>query len=104
MKYDQKNKVVVVSYRRTPFGALQGSLSQVAAPRLGATAIRAALEDVKLDPQEVGEVIMGNVLTAGEGQAPARKASIYAGIPDSVPAMTINKVCGSGMQVITLAA
>jgi acetyl-CoA C-acetyltransferase len=96
-------EVVIVSAARTPIGSFLGALSAIPAPRLGATAIKAALEKAKLDPKLVDQVIMGNVLTAGEGQAPARQASIYAGIPQSVGATTINKVCGSGMQAVNLA-
>jgi acetyl-CoA C-acetyltransferase len=94
--------VVVVGLARTPFGSFQGSLSSVPATRLGATAIAAALKHSGLKPDQVSEVIMGNVLTAGEGQASARQAMIYAGIPNHVPAMTLNKVCGSGMKAIML--
>jgi acetyl-CoA C-acetyltransferase len=96
-------EVVILSAVRTPIGSFLGALSTVPAPRLGAVAIKAALERAKVSPDQVGQVIMGNVLTAGEGQAPARQAMIYAGIPQSVPAMTINKVCGSGMQAVNLA-
>jgi acetyl-CoA C-acetyltransferase len=96
-------EVVLVSAARTPIGAFLGALSTIPAPRLGAVAIQAALQRAKLDPKLVDQVIMGNVLAAGEGQAPARQAMIYAGIPQSVPAMTINKVCGSGMQAVNLA-
>lgn len=96
-------EVVIVSAARTPIGSFLGALSAIPAPRLGAVAIKAALERGGLDPKKVDQVIMGNVLTAGEGQAPARQAMIYAGIPHSVPAMTINKVCGSGMQAVNLA-
>jgi acetyl-CoA C-acetyltransferase len=96
-------EVVIVSAARTPIGSFLGALSQIPAPRLGAVAVKAALERAKLDPKLVDQVILGNVLTAGEGQAPARQAMIYAGIPQSVPATTINKVCGSGMQAVNLA-
>jgi acetyl-CoA C-acetyltransferase len=94
--------VVIVSYARTPIGAFQGALASFSAPRLGAHAIRSALERAKLAPEAVSEVIFGNVLTAGVGQAPARQAMIGAGIPVSVPALTVNKVCGSGMKAILL--
>ncbi len=97
-------EVVIASVARTPICAFQGGLSSIPAPRLGATAIEAALKRAGVAPDQVSEVIMGNVLTAGEGQAPARQAAIYAGIPKSVPALTINKVCGSGMKAIMLAA
>ncbi|MBI4925770.1 MAG: acetyl-CoA C-acyltransferase, partial [Bdellovibrio sp.] len=95
-------EVVVVGFARTPFGAFQGALASVYAPKLGSIAIKGALQKAKLSPDLVSEVIMGNVLAAGEGQAPARQAAIYAGIPKSVPALTINKVCGSGMKAIML--
>jgi len=94
--------IVIAGMARTPIGSFQGSLSSLPAPRLGAVAIQAAMERAGVEPSDVSEVIMGNVLSAGEGQAPARQASIYAGIPDSVPTMTINKVCGSGMMAIIL--
>ncbi len=96
--------VYIVSAKRTPIGAFQGSLSSITAPHLGAAAIRDALATAKLESDKVGEVFMGNVLTAGVGQAPARQAAIYAGIPDRVPATTIGKVCGSGMQAIIFGA
>ncbi len=95
-------EVVIVSYARTPFGSFQGSLASLTAPRLGAIAVEAALQRAGVKPDQVSEVIMGNVLTAGEGQAPARQAAKGAGIPNQVPAMTINKVCGSGMKAIML--
>lgn len=94
---------VILSAARTPIGAFLGSLSTLTAPQLGATAIKAALERANVSPENVSEVIMGNVLTAGVGQAPARQASLGAGIPNSVPAMTINKVCGSGLKAVMLA-
>ena len=92
--------VFIVSATRTPIGAYLGSLSALTAPQLGTTAIKAALERAKVAPELVGEVFMGNVLTAGIGQAPARQAQRGAGIPDSVQATTISKVCGSGMQAL----
>jgi acetyl-CoA C-acetyltransferase len=95
-------EVVIVGLARTPLGSFQGSLSSVPAPKLGAVAIEAALKRAGVAPDAVSEVIMGNVLAAGEGQAPARQAAIYAGIPKSTPAMTINKVCGSGMKAVML--
>jgi len=97
------NDVVILSAARTAIGSFMGALSTTPAPRLGATAIKAALERAKLDPAKVDQVIMGNVLTAGEGQAPARQAAIFAGIPHATGATTINKVCGSGMQAVNLA-
>ncbi|CAN5486137.1 acetyl-CoA C-acetyltransferase [soil metagenome] len=93
----------IVSAARTPIGAFMGSLSDLTAPRLGAIAIKAALERAALAPDMISEVIMGNVLTAAVGQAPARQASIFAGLPTSVPCMTINKVCGSGLKSVMLA-
>ncbi len=96
--------VVIVSAARTPIGSFQGSLSDFTAPRLGSLAIKAAVERAGIAGSDVDEVIMGCVLTGGMGQAPARQAAIYAGLPDSVPALTINKVCGSGMKAIMLAA
>ena len=96
--------VYIVSAARTPIGAFQGALSSIAAPHLGATAIKGALARAGLKPEDVGEVFMGNVLSAGIGQAPARQAMIHAGIPVSVPATTVGKVCGSGLQAILLGA
>jgi acetyl-CoA C-acetyltransferase len=92
--------VYVVAAARTPIGAFLGSLASVRAPDLGATAIRGALARAKVAPDAVQEVFVGNVLSAGIGQAPARQAAIYAGIPDRVPATTVSKVCGSGMQAV----
>lgn len=97
-------KVVIVAAKRTPVGSFQGSLSQVPAPRLGATAIRAALKQAGLNPGDVNEVVFGEVLTAGVGQAPARQAALYADLPASVVCMTINKVCGSGLKAVMLGA
>ncbi|MGS0526970.1 acetyl-CoA C-acyltransferase [Zobellia nedashkovskayae] len=96
--------VVIVSATRTPIGSFMGALSTIPAPKLGATAIKAALAKINLDPKLVDEVIMGNVVQAGTGQAPARQAAIFAGIPDSVPCTTINKVCASGMKAVMQAA
>jgi len=93
-------EVYIVSAVRTPMGSLGGSLSEVPATMLGATAIKQALERIKLDPSHVNEVFMGNVLQGGVGQAPARQASRFAGIPDNVPCTTVNKVCASGMKSI----
>jgi acetyl-CoA C-acetyltransferase len=98
----QAREVVIVSIARTPQGAFQGSLASLTAPKLGAIAIKKALERAGIDGAKVDEVYMGNVLQAGIGQAPARQAMIFAGIPNSVPATTINKVCGSGMKAIML--
>jgi acetyl-CoA C-acetyltransferase len=96
--------VVIVAARRTPIGAFQGALVPLAAPQLGAAAARAALEDTELQPQELQEVIMGCVLSAGLGQAPARQAALGAGVPVGVPATTINKMCGSGLKAVMMAA
>lgn len=96
--------VVILSGARTPIGAFSGSLASFSAPHLGAIAIRAAVERAGVSPDEIDEVIMGEVLTGAVGQAPARQAAIHAGLPESVPAMTINKVCGSGMKAVMLAA
>ncbi len=97
-------EVVIVSAVRTPIGSFGGTLSSTTATRLGAVAIKAALEKAGLDPKEVNEVFMGNVLQAGLGQAPARQASMFAGISDKVPCTTINKVCASGMKAVMLGA
>src|SRR5207249_3336511 len=94
----QGKKVVVVGAARTPVGSFLGSLASVPAPRLGAVAIREALSRSGVAPSAVDEVIMGNVLQAGEGQAPARQAAIFAGLPESTPCWTLNKVCGSGLK------
>jgi acetyl-CoA C-acetyltransferase len=96
--------VYVVAAVRTPIGAFLGTLSTVRAPDLGAVAIKEAVVRAKLAPDAIDEVLMGNVLSAGVGQAPARQASIFAGIPNSVPATTISKVCGSGMQAVIFGA
>ncbi|HTB05941.1 MAG TPA: acetyl-CoA C-acyltransferase [Bacteroidia bacterium] len=95
-----KREVYIVSAVRTPIGSFGGSLSEIPAVQLGAIAIRSALEKIKLNPAEVNEVFMGNVLQAGIGQAPATQASIKAGIPNTVPTTTVNKVCASGMKAI----
>jgi acetyl-CoA C-acetyltransferase len=97
-------KVVIVSAVRTPIGSFMGALSTVTAPQLGATAIKGALDKINLDYNLVNEVIMGNVVQAGTGQAPARQASRLAGLPDSVVSTTVNKVCASGMKAVTQAA
>lgn len=97
-------EVVIVSVARTPIGSFMGSLSTIPAPILGATAIKGALQKINLNPSLVNEVFMGNVISAGLGQAPARQAAIHAGIPNTVPCTTINKVCSSGMKAIMLAA
>ena len=92
--------VYILSGARTPNGSFMGSLSQVPAPKLGAVAIEAALKKAELKPNQVDEVFMGNVVSSGVGQAPARQAAIYAGLPQSVPCTTLNKVCGSGLKTI----
>jgi acetyl-CoA C-acetyltransferase len=97
-------KVVIVSYARTPIGSFLGKLSSVPATTLGSIAIKAALEKISLDPNEVDEVLMGNVVQAGTGQAPARQAALGAGISNHTPATTVNKVCASGMKTIMMAA
>ncbi len=96
--------VVIVSAARTAVGKFGGSLAKIAAPELGATVIRAVLERASLKPEQISEVILGQVLTAGSGQNPARQALIKAGLPKAVPGMTINKVCGSGLKAVMLAA
>ena len=93
-------KVVIVSAVRTPIGSFMGSLSTVTATKLGAAAIKGALDKINLDPKLVDEVLMGNVVQAGNGQAPARQAALYAGLPDTVIATAINKVCASGMKAV----
>ncbi|NJM80007.1 MAG: acetyl-CoA C-acyltransferase [Flavobacterium sp.] len=93
-------KVVIVAAVRTPIGSFMGALSSIPATKLGATAIKGALNKINLDPKLVDEVLMGNVVQAGNGQAPARQAALYAGIPDTVPCTTINKVCASGMKAV----
>jgi acetyl-CoA C-acetyltransferase len=97
-------EVVIVSYVRTPIGAFQGSLSSVSAPKLGAIVIKEVADRASINPEKVDEVIMGCVLPAGLGQAPARQAAIFAGFPNSVECLTINKMCGSGLKAIMMAA
>uniref|UniRef100_UPI00054F7F51 thiolase family protein n=1 Tax=Hippea jasoniae TaxID=944479 RepID=UPI00054F7F51 len=96
--------VYLVEALRTPFGSFGGGLSTIKAPILASEVIKALLKKTSLLPEDVDEVIIGNVVSAGVGQAPARQASIYAGLPVTIPAMTINKVCGSGLKAIMLAA
>src|SRR3954470_9882982 len=98
-----RDSIVITSIARTPMGGMQGVFSGVAAPELGATAIKAAVERAGLEPGDVEEVILGCVLAAGLGQAPARQAARGAGLPDAAGATTINKMCGSGMKAIMLA-
>jgi len=97
-------EVVIVSAARTPIGSFLGALSTIPAPKLGAIAIKGALDKINLKPELVEEVLMGNVVQAGTGQAPARQAAIFAGIPNTVPCTTINKVCASGMKTVMQAA
>ena len=97
-------EVVIVSAVRTPMGSFGGSLSSVPATKLGAAAIKGAIDKINLDPKEIQEVYMGNVLQANLGQAPARQAAVFAGINENVPCTTVNKVCASGMKSISLAA
>lgn len=97
-------EVFIVSALRTPIGSFMGSLSQVPATQLGATAVKAALEKINLDPKEVQEIYMGNVLQAGEGQAPARQVAMAAGLSQDTPSTTVNKVCASGMKAVSMGA
>ncbi len=101
---DPARQPVIVAAARTPIGRYLGGLASLAAPELGAIAIRAAVERARIDPADVDEVIMGHVLQGGAGQAPARQAALKAGLPSSVSALTINKVCGSGLKAVMLAA
>lgn len=97
-------EIVILGAARTPIGSFMGALSSLPAPRLGAVAIKCALENAGVKPEQIQQVIMGNVLQAGIGQAPARQAGIYAGIPVEAGAVTVNKVCGSGMKSVMYAA
>ena len=94
----------LLSAVRTPIGKFLGELSEVPAPRLGAVAIAEAVKRAKLMPDQIDEVIMGNVVSAGVGQAPARQAALFAGLPDTIAAYAVNKVCGSGLKAVMLAA
>jgi acetyl-CoA C-acetyltransferase len=94
----------ILSAARTPIGKFLGGLGELPAPRLGAVAVAEAVKRAGVDPKAVDEVIMGNVVSAGVGQAPARQAALFAGLPDTVPAVTVNKVCGSGLKAVMLAA
>src|ERR1700685_3051325 len=100
----EASDVVILSGARTPMGGFQGELASLSAPELGAGAIAAAVARAGIKPEDVGETLMGNVLPAGLGQAPARQASRFAKLPDSVPCTTISKVCGSGMKAIMIGA
>ena len=91
-------EVVIVSAVRTPIGSFLGSLSEISAPKLGAIAIKSAIEKINLDPKLIDEVFMGQVVQAGVGQAPARQAALFAGLPNHVPCTTVNKVCASRMK------
>jgi acetyl-CoA C-acetyltransferase len=104
MAESDRTTPVILSACRTPIGRYLGGLSPLAAPRLGALVIREAVRRARVEPAAVEEVIMGNVLQGGVGQAPARQAAIHAGLPGAVPAITINKVCGSGLKAVMLAA
>lgn len=99
-----QKEIVIVSAVRTPIGSFLGSLSSLTAVTLGTAAIKGALNKINLDPNLVNEVFMGNVVQAGVGQAPARQAALGAGIPNSVPCTTVNKVCASGMKAVMFAA
>lgn len=96
-------KVVITSAKRTPVGSFNGTLSSLPAAKLGSIAIKAVLDESSIDANLIDEVIMGNVLTAGQGQAPARQAAIYAGLPEKTECLTINKMCGSGLKAVMLA-
>ena len=100
----KETEAVILSAARTPIGKFQGSLGGVPATHLGAVAVKAAVERAQVNPDEIEEVIMGNVVQAGEGQAPARQSGILAGIPPTVGASTINKVCGSGLKAVMFAS
>jgi len=99
-----KKEVVITAAKRTPVGSFQGSLSSITAPKLGSVVIKNLIDESKIDPNQIDAVIMGCVLTAGLGQAPARQAALGAGLPNSVECLTINKMCGSGLKSIMLAA
>ncbi len=103
-QFSSSDPVVILSYARTPMGAMQGALADVSATDLGATAVKAAVERAGISPDTIERIYMGCVLPAGLGQAPARQAAIKAGLPKSVQATTVNKVCGSGMQTIIMGA
>ena len=105
MNNRNSSEAVILSAVRTPMARFQGGLSGIPAPRLGAVVVKAAVERAGIpDPSQIDEVIIGNVVSAGEGQAPARQAAIFGGLPDNVGALTINKVCGSGLKAVMLAA
>ncbi len=100
----EASDIVILSGARTPMGGFQGELASLSAPQLGAGAIAAAVSRSGLQPADIDETLMGNVLSAGVGQAPARQASRFASLPDSVPCTTVSKVCGSGMKAIMIGA
>jgi acetyl-CoA C-acetyltransferase len=102
--FTDRTTPVIVSACRTPIGKFLGGLSPKTAPELGAIAVREAIARAGIDPETIDEVIMGQVVQAGSGQAPGRQAAHHGGVPDTVPAMTINKVCGSGLKAVMLAA
>ena len=97
-------EVVIASAVRTPIGSFNGALASLPAGRLGAVAVRAAVDRAGLQPEQVDEVYLGNVVSAGVGQAPAKQASLFAGVPNTVPCTTVNKVCASGLKAVMLAA
>ena len=99
-----ENEAVILSAARTPVGRFQGTLGSVSATELGAIAVKAAVERAGINPEEIEEVIMGNVVSAGIGQAPARQSGILGGLPASVSATTVNKVCGSGLKAAMMSA
>ena len=103
MSTDKENSIVIVSAKRTPMGGMQGAFANVKATELAGVAIAAALDGINLDTSQIDEVYFGNVVSAGIGQAPARQASLQAGVPESVPCTTISKVCGSGMKAVMIA-
>lgn len=103
-RFKMNREVVIVSAARTPIGSFMGALSTIPAPKLGAVAIKGALDKINLSPDMVQEVFMGQVIQAGAGQAPAKQAAVYAGIPSTVPCTTVNKVCASGMKAIMFGA
>src|SRR5881275_72794 len=101
---DATTSAVILSAARTPIGKFLGGLSSLSAPELGAAAIRAAVDRAKVPLEDIDEVIMGNVIQGGVGQAPARQAALKAGLPATISALTVNKVCGSGLKAVMLAA
>src|SRR3569623_3315369 len=102
--FNESDPIVILSYARTPMGAMQGALADVQATALGATVVKAAVERAGVSGEEIDRIYMGCVLPAGLGQAPARQAALKAGLPKSVEATTVNKVCGSGMQTVIMGA